>query len=160
MRTKESIKLKQVLAFLEKMTPRIVEDLKSVIGGEVGLEDEYELSNVAFFDFEINVDGYSINLYPSDEDFSQLGYRQLLPEYPDGFIRANDLGLNVMHYDFDNQEDLLAMDDYYETLQSKFIAWFSRCWDMAGGLETSHQFRIGVHGSFEFFDLSRKKWLK
>lgn len=160
MRAKESIKLQKVIDFLEKISPRMVEELKSILSGEVGLYEEYEMSDVAFFDFEINLDGYSVNLYPSDEEYSQLGYRQLLLEYPDGFIRANDLGLDLIDYAFDKPEDLSAMDDYYETLQRVFIDWFSGCWDRAGGEKTNHQFRIGVHDSFERFDLRRKKWLK
>lgn len=159
MTEKEVAQLHKVKLFLESIKGRMIAELSEIIGGNYGLYEDAREEEIAFLDFEINQDGYSINLYPSDEDYSQLGYKAVLSEFPNGFVRDKNLGLSLSEYDFDNEEDLNRMDDFYEALDKDFSSWFTKCWDEADGKNATKPFYLMAHDSNSAFDLKEKKWI-
>ena len=147
--------LRKITSFLEATEKRMVEDLNAIINGDYGLHKNHTKEEIKFFDFELNVDGYVINFYPMDSEYAQSGHKQLLPEYPNGFIYDKDF--KVYAEDFDDDDD--RMDTYYEQLEKKALDWFNACWKKAGGLNVKDNYRVTVHDSDKWFDLKRQKWI-
>lgn len=155
----EKNQLHKISSFLDSISNRMVEDIKDIFNEDYGLNDNYSKSDIAYYDFEVFEDGYRINFYPMDSDYNQLGFKKTLPEYPNGFLRDNDLDLDIDDYDFDNAADMDRMDEFYIQLTKKVIDWFNQCWKDAGGLSVKHTYSISIHDSSEVFDLTNQKWI-
>jgi len=94
-----------------------------------------------------------------DAESTQLGYKQILSEYPNGFLRDTDLVLDTDSYDFDSDADMDRMDEPYDKLQKIFTKWFGDCWQAVGGLETDRKFYLAMHDSNRSLDLKTRKWV-
>jgi hypothetical protein len=148
-------RLREITSFLESMEKRMLEDLTTIINGDYGLHKKHVKEEIHFFDFEIFVDGFGIHFYPMDSENTQLGHKQLLPEYPNGFI--NDKDLKVYAEDFDDDWD--RIDAYEEQLEKKVFDWFNVCWKKAGGLKVKGNHTLKIHDTEKWFDLRRQKWI-
>lgn len=126
---------------------------------DFGLNKKYTLGDIDLLDFEIDEDGYSINLYPMNPKNTQLGCKMILPEYPNGFLRDLDLDIDEDYYDFNDDADMDRMDEFYDKLQKNVISWFSECWQKAGGSNTNYKFYIASHDLNKSFDLKSQKWI-
>ena len=159
MQETETAQLTKISSFLDSTSSRLIEELKTVLAGDFGLYKNHTVSNVDLFDFEVSADGYAVSLYPMDAESTQLGYKQILAEYPNGFLRDTDLDLDTDSYDFDSDADMDRMDEFYDKLQKTFTNWFSDCWQAAGGLETDRKFYLAMHDSDRSLDLKTRKWI-
>jgi hypothetical protein len=64
-------------------------------------------------------------------------------------------------YDTDIEDVFLSRDpdlNTWDIATSEFIAWFSGCWDKAGGARFSRVATIAEHDSPEEFNLFTKEW--
>jgi len=151
----ESQKLIEISSFLTAHENQLVDDITAVLKGDYGLLKRYTKEHVKFFDFELSADGFGIHFYPSDANNTQLGHKQLLPEYPNGFVNDNDF--LVYAEDFDNDDD--RMDEYDEQLKKKVLDWFIACWKEAGGFGCKERYILKVHDVGKSFDLKNQKWI-
>ena len=156
----EENQLVKITSFLESIDHKMVDDIKKILNGEYGLNKKNSNTTIEYFDFELKEDGFGIDFYPMDKDNTQLGYKKILPEYPNGFLRDMDLDIDTDNYDFDNDSEMERMDEFYVQLQIKVIDWFNRCWIKAGGLNAKESYVIKIHDSSTMFDLKRQKWSK
>lgn len=145
-------------AVLESVSTVLIKDLNVVLNENFDLFESYSVKDIAFLDFEVTLEG-CIRLYPSDKDWTQLGYKILLKEFPSGLIVDHQVELNLDEYDFDNDEDMDRMDAYHEKVEAVIFEWFSKCWDKAGGLESKYKFYLGTHDAYQVFDLKHKIWI-
>lgn len=159
MKETEKNQLAKISSFLDSISNRLIEELKTVLNGDFGLYKNHTVSNVDLFDFEVSADGYAVSLYPMDAESTQLGYKQILSEYPNGFLRDTDLVLDTDSYDFDSDADMDRMDEPYDKLQMIFTKWFGDCWQAVGGLETDRKFYLAMHDSNRSLDLKSRKWV-
>lgn len=150
--------LNKISSFLDSISNRMIEDIKVIFDGDYGLLEKYSESDIRFYEFELFEDGYRINFYPMDSDYSQLGFKKTLTEFPNGFLRDKDLDIDEDHYDFDNDSDMDRMDEFYIQLTKKVIEWFNECWKEAGGLNIENKYSISIHDSNDTYDLSNQKW--
>lgn len=159
MKNAEINQLKRISDFLNSISHKMTEDLKSVRSGDLGLINPDDKSKIQFVDFGINEDGYTIFLHPMDSENNQLGYKKLLLDYPNGFLRDEGLDLNTDGYDLDDEDVLDRLDEFDAALKSEFTKWFSECWDKADGVNAEHKFYFVSHDDDRSFDLSSKKWI-
>jgi len=145
-------------AVLESVSTVLIKDLNVELNENFDLFESYSVKDIAFLDFEVTLEG-CIRLYPSDKDWTQLGYKILLKQFPNGLIVDYNLSLNLDEYDCDNENDMDRMDAYHEKVESAFFEWFSKCWDKAGGLDSKHKFYLGTHDASQVFDLKHKIWI-
>lgn len=150
--------LNKITLFLDSISSRMVDDIKIIIDGHYGLLEKYSEGDIEFYKFEVFEDGYRINFYPMDSEHNQLGFKKTLPEYPNGFLRDENLDLDVDSYDFDNEAEIERMDEFYLALSKNVINWFNRCWKEAGGLNLNRNYTISIHDTYEVFDLTNQKW--
>ncbi|ULC60851.1 hypothetical protein MBM09_07580 [Flaviramulus sp. BrNp1-15] len=161
MTEKETNQLNKILAFLHSISERMIQDLNNIINNEdFGLIKPHLKNEIKNLDFEINADGYSINLYAMDSENSQLGYKKILSDYPNGIIADNNLDIDVDDYDFNNSSDMERMDNFYLKLESEFINWFVTCWDKITINNTKYKFYISYHDSYQSFDLLNETWIE
>ena len=151
--------LDKISSFLDSISNRMVDDIKEIFDGDYGLLEKYTQDDIEYFEFELFEDGYRINFYPMDAEYNQLGFKKTLTEYPNGFLRDENLNIDVDSYDFDNEADMDRMDEFYLTLSKKFMDWFNKCWQEAGGLNLKDKYSISIHDTTEVFDLTQQKWV-
>jgi Fe-S-cluster formation regulator IscX/YfhJ len=152
----EKNQLQKISSFLDSISHRLIEDIQQILNEDVGLNKRYAKEDITSLDFELNQDGYRINLYPMNSENAQLGHKQLLPEYPNGFV--NDKNFVMYEEDFDDDEE--RMDEYDRQLEAMVFDWFNLCWKKAGGLNSKENYTISVHNANKSFDLKRRKWVK
>lgn len=151
--------LDKILSFLDSISNRMVDDIEIILNGDYGLLEKYSEEDIEFYEFELFEDGYRINFYPMDSDHNQLGFKKILSEYANGFLRDENLDIGVDSYDFNNEADMDRMDEFYIALSKKVIGWFNRCWKKAGGINLRNKYSISIHDSNEVFDLTNQKWI-
>src|SRR5690606_38582768 len=152
--------LNKISLFLDSISNRMIEDIKVIINEDYGLHEKYSKGDIEFYEFELFEDGYRINFYPMDSEHNQLGLKKTLPEYPNGFLRDEDLDIDENYYDFDNEPDMDRMDEFYIELSKKVVDWFNICWKEAGGLNLKNKYSISIHDTDKLFDLTNQKWIK
>ena len=155
----EKNQLAKITSFLDSVSNTMIEEINEVLIGDVGLNNKFSKTDIAELVFEINVDGYRINLYPMDANNTQLGHKKILTKYPNGLIRDMDLDIDADDYDFDNDADMDRMDEFYEQLQTKVMDWFNACFINAGGLKVNEKYFISVHDSNKTYDLKCQIWV-
>jgi hypothetical protein len=161
MRDSAKILLAETKNYINSISNELIQDFKVVISGDWGLDHSNESDNVFLIDIEVLPDGYGLALYPSDNDLTQLGYKQLLQKYPDGPLRDENYKhrLDLSSYDFDNNQHLKEVDEYYESLTKFYFEWISSCWDEAGGISFSKPIYVMMHDGIDSFDLNKKEWI-
>jgi hypothetical protein len=161
MRESAKISLAETKNYINSISNELTQDFKEVISGDWGLDQSSEISNVFSIDIEVFPDGYGLALYPSDNDLTQLGYKQLLQKYPDGPLRGDNYKhrLDLSSYDFENEQELKELDEYYDSLTKFYFEWISSCWDKAGGASFSKPIYIMMHDGTDSFDLDTKEWI-
>lgn len=155
----EKNQLNKISSFLDSISNRMMEDIKVIFNGDYGLLEKYSEKDIQSYEFELFEDGYSINFYPMDAENNQLGFKKTLPEYPNGFLRDEDLDIDEDYYDFDNDADMDRMEAFYIQLSKKVVDWFNLCWKEAGGLNLKNKYSISIHDSYNVFDLTNQKWM-
>ena len=155
----EKNQLNKISIFLDSISNRMIEDIKAILNEDYGLQEKHSKSDIKFYEFEVFEDGYRINFYPMDSQYNQLGFKKTLPEYPNGFLRDQDLDIDHEFYDFNNETDMDRMDEFYSQLSKKVIEWFNKCWIEAGGLKVNNKYSISIHDSNDLYDLNNQKWI-
>jgi|GEM_PF-3573912 len=57
MKETENNQLAKISSFLDSISNRLIEELKTVLNGDFGLYKNHTVSNVDLFDFEVSADG-------------------------------------------------------------------------------------------------------
>lgn len=156
----EKNQLDKIATFLDLISVRLIEDINSVFEGDYNLQNNKSENDIHFYEFELFEDGYRINFYPMDAKHNQLGFKKILPEYPNGFLRDEGLDVDEDGYDYENDADMDRMDEFYIQLSKNIIYWFNNCWKKAGGSNFKYKASISIHESGKVFDLTHQKWIK
>lgn len=160
MRENAKTSLIETKNYINSISDELTNSFKDVINGDWGLDHSTDLKNVFLLDIEVFADGYGLALYPSDKEVTQLGYKKLLEKYSDGPLRDDHYkyGLDLSSYDFDNEQDLKDIDEYYKSLTEFYFEWISNCWNKAGGASFLKPIYVMMHDGGKSFDLRKKEW--
>jgi len=153
----ETKHLNKISSFIHAISDRMIEDITEIMDGEYGLYEIYAKEHIGFYDFQLFRD-YKIKFFPVRDDNVQLGFRETLTEYPNGFIHDKKLYLDESHYQFDD-EDLAVIDEFYRQVDKRVMDWFNQCWIKAGGLDLTDHYRISIFNEDIMFDLKHQKWI-
>ncbi len=159
MRPDATTSLEETKKYLTGISDELISDFIEIIKGDWGVSQKINNDDVFLFDIEVFVDGFGLGLYPMDKNLTQLGYKKLLAKYPDGPLRGFKFRLSTEAYNFDEEEDVKEMDEYYSAVKEFYFDWVSKCWDQAGGQNFEMPIYIMTHDTTESFDLRRKKWI-
>ena len=152
----EKLHLEKISQALFTHRERMVEDIMNILEGNYGLYKKHTKNDIHFCEFELKVDGYSIDFYPMNSANTQLGYLKLLPEFPNGFVRDLNLNIDDDDYDFDNDLDMARLDEVLLQLEANVLNWFKECWVKAGGLDARGKYALSVHESKKIYKLKSK----
>ena len=161
MRENAKIFLSETKNYINDISDELTQSFIEVINGDWGVDNTSDMKNVFLLDIEVFADGYGLVLYPSDNEVTQLGYKELLEKYSDGPLRDDNYKsrLDFSSYDLDNEQDLKEINEYYNLLTTFYFEWISNCWDKAGGASFLKPIYVMMHDGDESFDLQKKQWV-
>lgn len=144
---------------LDELSTTLIEELTKVISGDWGLTKSNNLDSVYLLDIEIFVDGYRAVLYPMDKQNTQLGYKGLLDEYPDGVLSGEEFYPDLSLYDFNNADDNKELNEFDSAQKEMFLKWFTDCWNKTDNKRLAKPIYLMVHDTDETLDLKSNKWV-
>jgi len=152
--------LEKTKAQLDGLNALLIEDLTKIINGEWGLTKSKDQDKVYLLDIEVFVDGYRPVLYPMDKQNTQLGYKGLLDEYPDGVLSGEDFSPDLSLYDFSNAADNKELNEFDAAQKEIFLKWFKDCWNKTDNKKLAKPIYLMVHDTNEALDLNTNQWVK
>jgi len=159
MKAFEKSHLNKISSFLDSISNRMIEDIKTIINGDYGLYDIYSEKDIEYYEFKVFTENYKIDFIPSSANHIQLGFKKTLLEYPCGFMHDMNLHIDINNYNFDNEDELARHNEFYVQVEKRIIEWFNQCWITAGGIETTDNYRISIDHLNTSFDLIRQTWI-
>lgn len=139
---------------LQAVEVALSNDLKTVVLGDFGLEDEKTRQEVQTLVFEYFFPQLEIAFYPLNQADDQLGYKDLLG------------GVGILK-DIDEYELMILEEEKntnsknYQAIGHTFANWFAQLWENVGGKKLNlPTFLLPNDDTMMKFDLNQKIWLK
>ena len=89
----------------------------------------------------------------------QLGIKNILKDFPNGFMKDMKLDIDRDNYNFDFG-DLKRLDNYETQLNEKIFNWFIECWAKAtDNIKIKGNYRVCEKHSNITFDLENQCWI-
>lgn len=144
---------------LTKQTDLLVENLKEVLSNEFS-EGVQLLDFNAFLEptrFELSLMMFSMDtdgneVFVEDGDIGFADSVEVLPEV--NYYKLDDEQLDAFFDFYEENEEVLV-----ERERHVFSAWFTSCWEKAGGNEQQLPSFFGLHDGYESFDLKNGEWV-
>jgi len=157
--TLEVVKI-ELKEFLNTQSQTLIDEIKSLLQNlDFNYNEKYNKDNIAALQFEYEVLGFDIIVYPIDKFSHVAGDIKLLltDKQNDNFFPDN------IEYDLLNKVDA----DEYEQLEkeiieykySTFESWFCDCWDKAKGNTKLHGF-FSIHDTIWVTNLADRKKIR
>ena len=164
--TKKSVMRESITSILERTQQRLdsasadlVADLKDVVNGNYGLFKGEDPKKVHLIEILFSVDGYRLNVYPVDKEYTQLGHKVLLEKYPDGVLPQYKYEPDDSEYDFKKPVDKKEFSDFFMKQEELFFNWFLKCWDQVDGKKINKPVFLMTDDNEQAYDLNKKKWV-